>query len=84
MNTALLDIADKCRVNLHHVDVSGRRAGRDDREGRGEAPCSALTPLRPSSCACACGEPHLLLPHWGSFQGPRKGEVPLVDCAVVS
>lgn len=31
-----LDMADKCRVNLHHVDVSGR----DGLGGRGKTPPS--------------------------------------------
>lgn len=73
-----LDMADKCRVNLHHVDVSGRRAGGDDREGRSEAPLqSPNTSPAPVPARAHCGRPHLLLPHWEVLQGPRKGEVPL-------
>lgn len=45
-----LDMADKCRVNLHHVDVSDRERGY--REG-GRPFRRDLTPLPPSSCACA-------------------------------
>lgn len=68
-----LDMADKCRVNLHHVDVSGGRVGC---AGRGGDPWTHLTPLSPVPARAHCGRPHLLLPHWEVLQGQRKGEVP--------
>ena len=72
-----LDMADKCRVNLHHVDVSGQRAGGDDQEGRSEAPLQNLNASpAPVPARAHCGGPHLLLPHWEVLQGPCKGEVP--------
>lgn len=66
-----LDMADKCRVNLHHVDVSSREweIGEDPRQ-RSDSPPS------PVPAGTDCGGPHLLLPHWEVLQGPRQGEVP--------
>lgn len=69
-----LDMADKCRVNLHHVDVSVEEGV--GKGGRASAETSLLSPP-PSVLACAhCGGPHVLLPHWEVLQGPCEGEVP--------
>lgn len=46
-----LDMADKCRVNLHHVDVSEAEAG--CREGGGRLWRRPNHSPPPSSCACA-------------------------------
>lgn len=73
MNAQLfLDMAEKCRVNLHHVDVS-ECAGGVDRKRPWQKPDS---PPSPVPARAHCGWPHLLLPHWEVFQGPREREVP--------
>lgn len=43
-----LDMADKCRVNLHHVDVSDQARGVE-----GKYFGEDLTPFFSSSCVCA-------------------------------
>lgn len=72
-----LDMADKCHINLHHVDVSDRRGGGDGWEGRGKIPLQRrdASPA-PVPTRAHCGGPHLLLPYREVLQGPREGEVP--------
>lgn len=73
-----LDTAEKCRVNLHHVDVSDAGGGGGGREGRegGKTPPPNASPS-PVPAGAHRGRPHLLLPHGQVLQGPREGEVPL-------
>ena len=79
-----LDMADKCRVNLHHVDVSGRRAGGDDREGAVRPLCRALTPLPPQFLRVrTVAGPTYYCRTGKSFKGHVKEKFLLVDCAVV-
>lgn len=69
-----LDMAEKCRVNLHHVDVSAwEGACREGETTAGQRPNAFLPPV---PARAHCGRPHLLLPHREVFPGPREGEVP--------
>lgn len=75
-----LDMADKCRVNLHHVDVSAGRAGR----GGGGLPCGDLTPLPPQFLRVrTVAGPTYYCRTGKSFKGHVKEKFLLVDCAVV-
>lgn len=69
-----LDMADKCRVNLHHVDVSDEEGPREMGWRATLRKPNVSPSLVPSGAHC--GGPHLLLPHGEVIQGPREGEVP--------
>lgn len=78
-----LDMADKCRVNLHHVDVSEAGAGRGG-GGVGQSIARDLTLLPPQFLRVrTVAGPTYYCRTGKSFKGHVKEKFLLVDCAVV-